>query len=356
MSRIKFVTFGLLPLTGLLVAGEFVCRVNYFLDHDYDWNYMTAPFRVQDTRQLKFGLFMPPSEPPTAPSDQMNITWHRPCKDFEVFSESSQRMSPYTYDGYCLRGDRVTIDKSPDEYRLFALGGSTVEDNQPDGDTMVDYLKRSLPSTLADKRVVAVNAGHSAYGSAEILDLYEQKVALFSPDLVLYHEAWNEQSGSMHAWVVDQRISEIGNAFHNAVHYKSMLYTYLVEKYFFTTVEKSPLWKIDVDRLSSNFAALAESVSASNARFILVTQPIRLPRYHRGVDTFDFDQVDRLLDSLQHDPMYVYDTYEISSLNQRLAVAREVQLAKELGIPMGMSRPLLKFDGGSGEILRDVRL
>lgn len=121
-----------------------------------------------------------------------------------------------------------------------------------------------------------------------------------------------------------------------------MLYTYVVEKYQFTTMTRAGagtedpfrFWKIDVASLSRNFVALADRVRASGARFILVTQPIRFPRYYRGADTFDFDQVDRLLDSLRRDPMYVYDTLEISSLNQRLAVAREVQLAREHGTPV----------------------
>jgi hypothetical protein len=40
--------------------------------------------------------------PTPASSGQKNITWHRPCQDCEVFSESCRRMSPYTYD-YGLR-------------------------------------------------------------------------------------------------------------------------------------------------------------------------------------------------------------------------------------------------------------
>lgn len=68
--------------------------------------------------------------------------------------------------------------------------------------------------------------------------------------------------------------------------------------------------------------------------FVFVTQPTRFPRYHRGIDTFDFDQVSQLLDALQADRRCVYDACEISALNQRLAVARQLQLAHHAAIPV----------------------
>ena len=135
------------------------------------------------------------------------------------------------------------------------------------------------------------------------------------------------------AQVIDS-IADLGGTAHRALYYNSMLYTYLVEKYYFSILNDVQFWKIDLDRLSKNFLSLVRSVKASGASFVLVTQDTRFPRYHRGIDTFDFDQVSRLLDSLERDQGYVYDAYEISALNQRLVVARQVQLASTAGIPV----------------------
>lgn len=173
---VKIFVFSLTPLLGLLLAGEAVCRVKFFLDHNYDWKYITsldvgAAASRERTAAVQagsyvgdYGLFMPPSAPPPTGGGQMTFTWQRPCKDRDVFSEKSQRLSPLTWSDYCFRGDRVTLDASPDEYRLFVLGGSTVEDLHPDGETMVDYVKGSLPSTFANRRVVVVNARASGLG------------------------------------------------------------------------------------------------------------------------------------------------------------------------------------------------
>jgi hypothetical protein len=65
-----------------------------------------------------------------------------------------------------------------------------------------------------------------------------------------------------------------------------------------------------------------------------VTQVIRLPRASKGVDTFDYEAVDRLIDRLRDDSAYVYDTVEISALNQRRTVADTIGLCRELDVPV----------------------
>lgn len=331
----KFVLFTMAPLTILLVLGEIVCRTKYFLLHDYDWNYLTAPLVVQDTQVMNRIAFVEePTVEQVTGAAPMTVRWHRPCRNRDVFSQRHGRPMPYTYDDHCFRGDRVALVKPPDEFRIFVLGGSTIEDSQPDGETAVDYLKRALPESYAGRTVKIVNAGHSAYGSGSIVVLFDTKVRLFDPDVVIYSEAWNEQVDYSQWMQVDNRIGQIQSRLHRALHYRSMLYTYLVEKIHFSTTEAVRFWKIDLDRLSKNFVAFAEAIAASSATLVFVTQPIQLDRYHRDVDTFDFEQMNRLLDALKGDPDYVYDTLEISALNQRLAVAFQTRLAQQYGIPV----------------------
>ena len=143
---VKSGVFALVPVTSLLLAGESICRLKYFIDHNYNWNYLTAPFRGAEAD------VDPVASVGDNGSSQMQILWHPWCRDREVFSRHYQRLMRYTYDDYCFRGDRITRSKSADEFRVFVLSGSTIEDQEPDGDTAVDYLKRSLPASYDGRR------------------------------------------------------------------------------------------------------------------------------------------------------------------------------------------------------------
>jgi hypothetical protein len=61
---------------------------------------------------------------------------------------------------------------------------------------------------------------------------------------------------------------------------------------------------------------------------------IRIPRQWKGVDTFDPNAVEALLNRLRDDKSYAYDTEEISALNQRLAVGRSIELFRRINVPI----------------------
>ncbi|MGE0039754.1 MAG: SGNH/GDSL hydrolase family protein [Vicinamibacterales bacterium] len=357
----KRLFFAMVPLCVLLLAGEAVCRVKFFLLHDHDWNYITAPFEVQDTEAMDHGISLPlrldEAAPPAAPGpgqDQaaapvagpggpaataapaaqapvaaasagpadapLQIAWHKPCRDREVWSEQYGRLLPYTYDENCFRGDSVQTRKPADEFRVFVMGGSTVEGAQPDLETWTTRLKAQLPQEWQGRALKVVNTGHSGYGSSEVLKLWDSRVKYFAPDVVLYYEGWNEQNPYSQFARIDLAIETAANRLHEALHYRSMLYTYLVEKYAFSTVTAQRFWVIDRERQVRNLETLADEVARAGASFVYVTQVSSLPRYHRGIDTFDAGAVARLLATLRDDPSYEYDALEITALNQRLAV------------------------------------
>jgi hypothetical protein len=247
-----------------------------------------------------------------------------------VFSEHYQKPMPYTWDANCFRGDPVAPAKPAGEIRIFIMGGSTVEDAQPDVDTWTMQLK----AQLGDRRVKVVNAGETAMGSATIANLYEKKIRLFAPDVVLYYEAWNEQAQYWQGPMVDAQIGALTYRLHGLLHYRSALYTYLVEKYAFSRTKDLKFWKIDVSRLNGSLTRLSRSVQQSGARLVFVTQVIRFPRRWKGIDTFDPNAVEALLEHLRRDPSYAYDTQEISALNQRLAVFRSLELCPTLNVPV----------------------
>jgi hypothetical protein len=185
-----------------------------------------------------------------------------------------------------------------------------------------------------NKHIKVINAGHSAYDSKKILRTYTSKIIKFQPDVVLYQEACNEQNSYSRWFDINGKIGNINNRLHHLLYYKSMLYTYLVEKYYFITLKKRRLWTIDLEGLKGNLLELNREVGMGGAKFIFITQPVDMPRFFKGVDTFRWRGVLTRIQDLKNDPQYTYDTAEISFLNQRLAVLYSLDICKENNIPV----------------------
>lgn len=338
---LKFLAFALAPTFVLLIGGEIAVRLKYFLAPGHDWSYLTAPFgrpsleTSERAAPARADTSASKADDATESSDQMVFKWQVQCVDQRVYSTELRREMPRTFDEHCFRGDRVTPTKDSSEYRIVFLGGSTVEDAQSDTEMMTAQVKRLLPPTYRGKRVRVVNTGKANFGSRRILAYWDSSVRAFLPDLVVYYEAWNEQEGDvkflgMH---LDQHLAVLRSyRIHRALYYRSMLYTYLVERFGFRLISGERFWKIDVTQLR-NFTELARKVRASGSRFVFVTQIVRFPRMWNGIDTFDYHAVDALLDRLRTDHHYVYSVNEISALNQRLAVFYTIELCLQNDIP-----------------------
>lgn len=325
---LKRIAFSLTPLLILVIAAETAVRIKFFLLHKKDWNYITMPFRVQDQSRAVHAFYMAPPQP--AKDSPMQFRMVKPCRNSEVLSARLQKPMPYTWDPNCFRGDSVAQAKPPGETRLFILGGSTVQSFQPD----VDMWATRLKEHLGDAHVRVINAGQSSMESEGVAKLYDAKIRLFAPDVVLYYEAWNEQIAYSQWSQVNGFIGSFSNRLHGSLYYASAVYTYLVEKYAFGTTKAVQFWKIDVERLGENLGRLSRAVRGSGARLVFVTQVIKFPRYWKGIDTFQPAAVEALLDRLKQDPSYAYDTFEISALNQRLAVFRSVEFCRALDVPV----------------------
>ncbi len=82
-KALKRILFAIIPLLILLLAAESVLRVKYFVMHDYDWNYLTMPFQVQDAATVmeRIGYNAPePSEVPIAGTDRTGGLAPRPSE------------------------------------------------------------------------------------------------------------------------------------------------------------------------------------------------------------------------------------------------------------------------------------
>jgi len=348
--RIKFVVFAVVPVCALLLAAETAVRLRYFVAHGYEWAYLTAPFgAARFAPANKEDLFKIPEAAPAASgaaalsnatvqgagaTQQMVIKWSKPCADTMVFSTELQKPMPRTFDENCFRGDRISMAKGPDEYRIIFLGGSAVEDFQSDAEMMTNQFKAAIPPTQHGKGITVVNAGRVTFESRRIASYYRQTVSRFSPDLVLYYEAGNEQPRDAQWARVDDRLARFRTDLHKALYYRSMLYTYVLEKFAFLTTSHEHFWKIDPELLRKGWKAVIDEVRSSGARLVFVTQAYRFPRMWKGVDTFDYRAVDVLLDRLKADPQYVYNVTEISALNQRLTVGLTIDMCRRFDVPV----------------------
>jgi hypothetical protein len=414
---LKFISFALTPLVLVLLAAETTLRFKYFFAHDYDWHYLTTPFPL-DARSLSPELDMPaqvraalrtPAAPPqpaasevpgaavvatpatpappaavtpihqpgarTAPApdapaarpvappsqdtrlDQMVFRWPTPCVSGKVYSTERRAVLPRTWDANCFRGDRVTLETNAAEFRVVFLGGSTVQGFQSDEEMMTAQFKQFFRHTPPGKQLTVVNAGRAGFDSRRILEDYRSRVSRFPIDLVLYYEAWNEQPTDVKpSMKADRIIAHVRNPLHATLYQRSLLYTYLVEKYAFLATAGAKFWKIDVGTLRTSFNELAREVRRGGTRFVFITQVIRFPRMWKGVDTFDFQAVNTLLDRLKADPRYVYDVTEISALNQRLAVLYTLGLCQDQGVPaINLIEPVEALgDAGRAELFMDL--
>jgi hypothetical protein len=299
----------------------------------------------------------PTAASPVAPDTaQMVFKWRMPCVNQTVYSTELHKEMPRTWNEHCFRGDSVKPQKDPDEYRVIFLGGSTVEDAQSDVEMMTAQVKRALPQRHGEKRITVVNAGRAGFESARILLYWQSHVEAFSPDLIVYYEAWNEQPTDVKWTRVDQRVAAFNNWLHSTLYYRSMLYTYAVEKFAFLTTSNDHFWKIDLNRLRRSFISLASDIQSDGGRFVFVTQVIRFPRLWKGIDTFDYEAVDALLERLRTDRQYAYDVTEISALNQRLAVLYSLNLCREHGIPVIniLDQVEAQGDAGRAEMFIDL--
>jgi len=341
-SPLKFLVFALAPTLALALAAEAALRVKYFLQNGRDWHYITTPFgsfRNVDAAPAA-SLVGPWTPRAISAHGQMVFEWQKPCEDRTVYSVALARPMPRTWDANCFRGDRVSGPRQPGEYRIFFMGGSTVEDAQSDEEMMTAQFKRAL-RPRAGRRLAVVNAGHAGLDSLGVLQLYTSKVSALSPDLVIYYEAWNEQPAASTFGRADAALAKLKSSrIHRALYYRSLLYTYVLEKYEFAASAKAEaaiwrrarFWKIDTGALREHFSAFAHRVTDDGATLVFVTQVIDWPRMWKGIDTFDYAAVDRLLDRLRADDHYAYDVQEISALNQRLAVAYTIALCDQLHV------------------------
>jgi lysophospholipase L1-like esterase len=95
-----------------------------------------------------------------------------------------------------FRGKEFDAEKPAGVYRIFCLGGSTTEGLEvEDGKDYPSVLEKELNSTALSMKAEAINAGYMGSSSRILLDLLRNEVIKYTPDMIVFCEAFNDYHG-----------------------------------------------------------------------------------------------------------------------------------------------------------------
>jgi len=118
-------------------------------------------------------------------------TMHGPGAAAEACGGVDNKVLHFNSKGF--RGPEFTIDKPENTFRILTVGGSTtfgsgVLDNQ----TYPYYLQEFYDESNLDFKVEVINVGLPGAWSVDEVDLIENGLLAFGPDLFIIFDGWNE--------------------------------------------------------------------------------------------------------------------------------------------------------------------
>lgn len=151
-------------------------------------------------------------EPDPRDDPWISFTAIRPL--FELNASGDRYEIGKSRQGY-FRPDSFAAIKPRDEYRVFVLGGSTVQGNPWGIETsFTTWLELSLHAAAPDRHWEVVNCGGISYASYRLVPILEE-VLRYEPDLIVLYTGQNEfledreyaaikQSSSATSWLIGQ--------------------------------------------------------------------------------------------------------------------------------------------------------
>lgn len=342
----------LLALAAVVFAGEIACRVKYFRLHGKDIFYMVTPLvKVGQTHKNEHGLFLPDSVAQQYGVDVRdypgwaNTKYDRPCLDQMAYSGCLDDYLPVSYNSFCWRAPEIAVEKPAGTVRIMTAGGSTMENVYlPDDDLATTHLAGLLNGdSKLDKRYEVINTGHTAYDCARINQMLNAKAVIFEPDILLYVEAFNEQVEALAFFQVEQQMMALADSpligwLHRRLYLRAMLYTYMVEKYYYSRRENQIAYYQEGPSTDC-FIKTIEDCRAAGIEFIYVTQPVNLPLVAGdGADLTDERTLRRLAgecyERAQASPHDRQLIAMVRGINQRLTNHIQSDICKRMGVPV----------------------
>jgi hypothetical protein len=198
-----------------LLLGELVTRAYYFYLHDYAPFYLISPFGSGSKKRL-------PEDP------------YRVGKTLYGTDPCFNRKIAFTVNGQGGRGKEWALAKQPGTFRIITLGASsTFGSDSPDWATWPAFLEDALRRRYG-ANIEVLNASWPGVRIGYLLHWFTKELYRYNPDMVIYYEGWNdtplEPSSEVEANVLHMHSFTRLGPLVSWLHYRSMLYTYLVEK------------------------------------------------------------------------------------------------------------------------------
>ena len=217
LSLRKRLLFSLLPTVVFLGGAELVVRLRYFLVHNHDVRYFLVPFSER---------------PGTPPPDIFRV--HSQPGQFSHRDSCTGREIAFVQNTQGGRGPEWTRKKAG-IVRIIAFGGSTTYGvNNPAEATWPSLLEQELRRTI-DRPVEVLNGGRPGAKVDDLLARLPEWLQ-YHPDTLIFYEGVNS-TPPLAPWHPDAAVGRFHSAGWGSVasglYFRSMLYTYLVEKFYY---------------------------------------------------------------------------------------------------------------------------
>ena len=145
------------------------------------------------------------------------------CQDFYNLKTSGGDIIPNQSNGSItintlgFRGAEFSEEKPSGTYRIFMVGGSTMfgAGATSDETTIPGYLQHLLNEKDFEFDIEVINSGIQGADSNTELNLIEQKLVTFSPNLIIIYDGWNDLRANHTPKAVNEnwkKICEFGRA------------------------------------------------------------------------------------------------------------------------------------------------
>ena len=260
MNRLKTAKVFFLAFLVLAVVGEIGARFYYFFRNGRYVLYLIVP------------LFGDRSELPSPGAPVKASATHT------LYDPESKREITFTINNLGGRGADCPLQKTPWVTRVIAMGASsTYGTNNPDWATWPVFLEQAL--RRAGKKVEVFNASWPGIKIADIMNWYETQIVAYQPDLVIYYEGWNDTPLLGDSAEVDAQLRRFycytrwGRRLH-PLHYRVMLFTYLMEKLEFEQVRRLKAQPLpDVAQFQTQLERFVGLIRQNHSIPVLVLQP-----------------------------------------------------------------------------------
>lgn len=336
----RLAIFAVAPTVLLLLAGEIGARI-LFTVRLHDPRYLIAPFGSARTAA--------PVQYP-ALADRSYRTHLDPC---------SGRTLTFSVSPDGGRGPHWTPVRTAGTRRILVVGeSSTFGVNSPDDATWPARLEAVYRERGASVEVL--NGGEGGTWLERILERLDVWLPKYRPDVVIYYGGHNDANPDTRRFADPSRALWF-ERFTRWLYYRSMLYTYLVEKLHFATQTAGRFGTVpDVATFRFLAERLITRVQEHGARPIVALQVTRVPAVPALVSA-PLDDVDRLREMLRTlataagtterdriDTLRALKTQVLVETARRTAVAR--------GVPALDPRPAFAGDGATGSFCDEIHL